>query len=113
MRVLYPLQRGYIVSKNRFFATEPTETSTASAPKATRIVAFLSETILSESDTEEQTCNRLVRPGFMYQTDTRNILVLAFGLLDGIGSSLPRGPLSRVLGWDGRIGKPGTGQTRS
>lgn len=34
----------------------------------------------SKPDAEKQTCDRLVRPDFMYQTDTRESLVLAFGI---------------------------------
>ena len=33
----------------------------------------------SKPDAEKQTCDRLVRPDFMYQTDTRKSLVFAFG----------------------------------
>ena len=61
----------------------------------------------SKPDAKKQTCDRLVRPDFMYQTDTRKSLVFAFGTRFGlcqvIATSPPRWPLSRALGRDGHV----------
>ena len=74
----------------------------------------------SKPDAEKQTRDRLVRPDFMYQTDTRKSLVFAFGTRFGlcqvIATSPPRWPLSRALGRYGHMwldwpGKPATRQT--
>ena len=63
----------------------------------------------SEPDVGKQTGDRLVRPDFMYQTDTRKSLVFAFGTRFGlcqvIATSPPRWPLSRVLGRYGHVGE--------
>ena len=57
----------------------------------------------SEPDAEKQTCDRLVRPDFMYQTLGIMSLVLIFGLCGGIAMSPPRRPLSRALGRYGHV----------
>ena len=57
----------------------------------------------SEPDAEKQTCDRLVRPDFMYQTERKMSLVLTFGLCGGIAMSPPRRPLSRALGRYGHV----------
>ena len=66
----------------------------------------------SEPDAEKQTCDRLVRPDFMYQTLGIMSLVLIFGLCGGIATSAPvAGPWPlwpRGRTW---TGKPATGQT--
>ena len=70
----------------------------------------------SEPDAEKQTCDRLVRPDFMYQTERKMSLVLTFGLCGGcyhvaptlgpVAGSWPLWPRGRT--W---TGKPATGQT--
>ena len=61
----------------------------------------------SEPDAEKQTCDRLVRPDLMYQTERKMSLVLTFGLCGGVATSPPRRPLSRALRWDGHVVGPG------
>ena len=57
----------------------------------------------SEPDEENQTCDRLVRPDFMYQTERKMSLVLTFGLCGVVAMSPQRRPLSRALGRDGHV----------
>ena len=67
----------------------------------------------TEPDAEKQTCDRLVRPDFMYQTLGKMSLVLIFGLCGSVAMSPPRRPLSRVLGRDGHVvGLGGKGRDR-
>jgi len=44
----------------------------------------------SKPDTEKQTCDRLVRPDFMYQTERKMSLVLTFGIAFGLYSKHSR-----------------------
>ena len=73
----------------------------------------------SKPDAEKQTCDRLVRPDFMYQTDTRESLVLAFGIhfwsLRVVSLTWPHvGPLSWALGRYGHVvGLAGKGRDRA
>ena len=57
----------------------------------------------SKPDAEKQTCDRLVRPDFMYQTLGEMSLVLTFGLCRGVAMSPPRRPLSAERGWDDHV----------
>ena len=66
----------------------------------------------SKPDAEKQTCDRLVRPDLMYQTDTRKSLLLAFGThFRSMRVVSPRRPMSAPvagtgLGWArGRSGR--------
>ena len=60
----------------------------------------------SEPDEEKQTCDRLVRPDFMYQTERKMSLVLTFGLCGGVAMSPPSAPVAGSWpGWPrGRSG---------
>ena len=57
----------------------------------------------SEPDAEKQTCDRLIRPDFMYQTERKMSLVLTFGLCGGVTMSPPRRALSQALGRYGHV----------
>ena len=57
----------------------------------------------SEPDAEKQTCDRLVRPDFMYQTLGKMSLVLIFGLCGVVAMSPQRRPLSRARRRYGRM----------
>ena len=57
----------------------------------------------SEPDAEKQTCDRLVRPDLMYQTERKMSLVLTFGLCGGVTMSPPRRALSQALGRYGHV----------
>ena len=57
----------------------------------------------SKPDAEKQTCDRLVRPDFMYQTERKMSLVLIFGLCGVVAMSPPRRALSQALGRYGHV----------
>ena len=78
----------------------------------------------SEPDAEKQTCDRLVRPDLMYQTERKMSLVFAFGIAfwycflvsTGVLPRCPhvgpcRGLLAGMATWSDWPGKPATGRT--